>query len=144
MPPAELRRILREQAELDLVTVTPVGSGESRSAFWVTDRAGSVSVLKIMPDAPPEAAGHLRDLDAVLARLRGRGCPAPRLHAVGHVPGLMYWVQQRLPGSPLDRGPGGPDGAALARLLPELFALNDARRTWAPARADGGACSPRR
>ena len=80
-----------------------------------------------MPDAPPEAAGHLRALDAVLARLRDRGYPAPRLHAVGHVPGLMYWVQQRLPGSPLDRGPGGPDGAALARLLTELLALNDAQ-----------------
>jgi hypothetical protein len=64
---------LREQAGLDLVTVTPARGGESRSAFWVTDRAGTVSVLKIMPDAPPEAAGHLRALDAVLARLRDRG-----------------------------------------------------------------------
>src|SRR6516164_8205202 len=115
LPPGELRRILREQAGLDLVTVTPVGGGESRNAFWITDRAGTVSVLKIMPDAPHEAAGHLRALGAVLARLRDRGYPAPRLHAVGHVPGLVYWVQQRLPGSPLDQGPGGPDGAALAR-----------------------------
>ena len=108
------------------MTVTPAG-GESRNAFWITDRAGTVSVLKIMPDAPHEAAGHLRALGAVLARLRDRGYPAPRFHAVGHVPGLVYWVQQRLPGSPLDQGPGGPDGAALARLLPELLALNDAQ-----------------
>jgi hypothetical protein len=94
LPPGELRRILREQAGLDLVTVTPAG-GESRTAFWVTDRAGVVSVLKIMPEAPPEMAAYLRTLDAVLARLRDRGYPAPRLHAVGHLPGLVYWVQQR-------------------------------------------------
>ena len=108
------------------MTVIPA-EGESRNAFWVSDRAGAVSVLKIMPSAPPEAVGGLRTLDAVLARLRDRGYPAPRLHAVGHLPGLVYWVQQRLPGSPLDRGPGGPDRAALARLLPELLALNDAQ-----------------
>jgi Ser/Thr protein kinase RdoA (MazF antagonist) len=109
------------------VTVIPVGGGESRNAFWVTDRAGAVSMLKIMPDAPPEAASQVRALDAVLARLRDRGYPAPRLEAVGHVPGLVYWVQQRLPGASLDRGPGGPDRAVLARLLPQLLALNDAQ-----------------
>jgi Ser/Thr protein kinase RdoA (MazF antagonist) len=125
--PGELRRILREQAGLDLVTVIPVGGGESRNAFWVTDRAGAVSVLKIMPDAPPAAASQVRALDAVLARLRDRGYPAPRLDAVGHVSGLVYWVQQRLPGSPLGRGPAGPYRAALARPLPELLALNDAQ-----------------
>jgi Ser/Thr protein kinase RdoA (MazF antagonist) len=119
--------MLREQAGLDLVTVTPAGGRQSRSVFWATDRAGAVSVLKIMPGAPAEAAGHLRALDAVLARLREREYPAPRLRAVGHLPGLVYWVQQRLPGSPLDRGPRGPGLAALARLLPRLLALNDAQ-----------------
>jgi Ser/Thr protein kinase RdoA (MazF antagonist) len=108
------------------VRLTPAG-GESRNAFLVADRAGEVSVLKIMPGAPADAAGHLRTLDAVLARLRDRGYPAPRLHAVGHLPGLVYWVQQRLPGTPLDRVTAGPDGVALARLLPELLALNDAQ-----------------
>jgi hypothetical protein len=83
-------------------------------------------------------------LDAVLARLRDRGYPAPRLDAVGHVPGLVYLVQQRLPGSPLGRGRAGSDRAALARLLPELLALNDAQAGLAPARAAGAACSPRR
>ena len=85
--------------------------------FWITDRSGTVSVLKIMPDAPPEAAGHLRELDAVLARLRDRGYPAPRFRIIGQVPGLVFWVQPRLPGAVLDRGQREPDHAALARLL---------------------------
>jgi hypothetical protein len=84
-------------------------------------------VLKIMPGAGPEAAGHLRALGAVLARLRDRGYPAPRLVAVGHVTGLAFWVQQRLSGFPLDRGQPEADRATLARLLPELLRLNDAQ-----------------
>ena len=124
--PDELRRVLREQAGLDLVALTSAG-GESRNAFWATDRAGTVSVLKIMPDATPEAAGYLRALDAALARLRDRGYPAPRFRAIGHVPGLVFWVQQRLPGSTLDSAQGEPDREALARLLPELLKLNDAQ-----------------
>ena len=96
-------------------------------AFWATDRAGDVSVLKIMPDATPEAADHLRALDAVQARLRDRGYPAPRFTVIGQIPGLVFWVQQRLPGSALDRGRGAPDPTALAGLLPELLQLNDAQ-----------------
>ena len=84
-------------------------------------------MLKIMPGAGPEAVSHLRALDVVLARLRDRGYPAPRFLAVGHAPGLAFWVQQRLPGSALDHGQERPDGAALARLLPELLRLNDAQ-----------------
>jgi Ser/Thr protein kinase RdoA (MazF antagonist) len=63
----------------------------------------------------------------VLDRLRDRGYPAPRFLAVGHVTGLVFWVQERLPGSTLDRNPEEPDRAALARLLPELLRLNDAQ-----------------
>jgi hypothetical protein len=59
----ELGRVLREQAGLDLVALTPASGGESRTAFWITDRAGTVSVLKIMPAAGPEAAGRLRAID---------------------------------------------------------------------------------
>jgi Ser/Thr protein kinase RdoA (MazF antagonist) len=85
-------------------------------------------VLKIMRDVPPGAVGYLHALDAVLAQLRDRGYPAPRFRAVGgRAPGLAFWVQQRLPGSALDRGRGEPDLAACARLLPELLTLNQAQ-----------------
>ncbi len=119
--PGELRRVLREHAGLDVVAVRTAG-GESRGAFWVTDRAGAVSVLKIMPDAPPEVAGQLHMLDAVLARLRDRGYPAPRLTVIGQIPGLVFWVQQRMPGRPLEG-----HGSSVARLLPDLLRLNDAQ-----------------
>jgi Ser/Thr protein kinase RdoA (MazF antagonist) len=120
--PGELRRVLREHAGLDVVAVRAASGGESRHAFWVTDRAGAVSVLKIMPDAPPGTAGQLRALDAVLARLGDRGYPAPRLAVIGEVPGLVFWVQSRLPGRVLD-----DNGRMVARLLPDLLRLNDAQ-----------------
>jgi aminoglycoside phosphotransferase (APT) family kinase protein len=84
-------------------------------------------VLKIMPGADLDAADRLRALNVVLARLRDRGYPAPRFLAVGHAPGLVFWAQEHLPGSALDRGQTEPDRAALARLLPELLRLNDAQ-----------------
>jgi Ser/Thr protein kinase RdoA (MazF antagonist) len=118
----ELRRVLREHADLDVAAVRAASGGESRHAFWVTDRAGAVSVLKIMPGAPPEAAGQLRSLDAVLARLGDRGYPAPRLSVIGEVPGLVFWVQPRLPGRVL-----GDHGRMVVRLLPDLLRLNDAQ-----------------
>jgi Ser/Thr protein kinase RdoA (MazF antagonist) len=123
----ELRRLVRQHAGLDCAALTPASGGESRTAFWLTDRAGTVSLLKIIPGAGPEMVSHLGALGVVLHRLRDRGYPAPRFHAVGHAPGLVFWVQQRLPGSALDRGRDRPDGAALARLLPELLRLNDAQ-----------------
>jgi Ser/Thr protein kinase RdoA (MazF antagonist) len=125
--PGELRRVLRDQAGLDLVTLRAASGGESRTAFWATDRAGTVSVLKIMPDAPPGAAGRLRALDAVLARLRDRGYPAPQIGTIGQLPRLVFWIQQRLPGAALDRGQPEPDHQQMARLLPGLLRLNDAQ-----------------
>jgi Ser/Thr protein kinase RdoA (MazF antagonist) len=122
-----LRQVLRQQAGLDVVALKAIGAGESRSAFWLTDRSGTVSVLKILPDAPPEAAGQLRALDAVLSQLRDRGYPAPRFLIIDHVPGLVFWVQARLPGSAIDAGRPEPDHALLARLLPDLLRLNDAQ-----------------
>ena len=119
--PGELRRVLREHAGLDVVAVRAAG-GESRGAFWVTDRAGTVSVLKIMPDAPPEVAGQLHALNTTLTRLRDRGYPVPRLVVIGQAPGLVFWVQQRMPGRPLEGR-----GSVVARLLPDLLRLNDAQ-----------------
>lgn len=123
---AELCLLLRERAALDVVALTAAG-GESKSTFWMTDGAGVVRVLKIMRDAPPDRAGSLRALGGVLERLRGRGYPAPAIEAVGHVPGLVFWIQQRMPGSSLDLGGGTADPGTLARLLPELLRLNDAQ-----------------
>jgi hypothetical protein len=124
LSPGELRRLIRQHSGLDFAALTPASGGESGTAFWVTDRAGTV---KVMPGAGPEAVSHLCALDLVLTRLRDRGYPAPRFHAVGHAPGLVFWVQQRLPGSVVDHGRERPDGRALARLLPELLRLNDAQ-----------------
>jgi aminoglycoside phosphotransferase (APT) family kinase protein len=112
----DLRRLLLEQAGLDVADLTPAG-GESHGTFWITGRDGTVSVLKVMPDADP---GYLRALEAVLARLRDRGYPAPRILVTGHALGLAFWVQERLPGVT-------PDLDTLARLLPEIFRLNDAQ-----------------
>jgi Phosphotransferase enzyme family len=117
--------VLREQAGLDLVTFRPASGGESRSTFWVTDRAGAVSVLKILRGAAPRAVGHLHAVDATAARLRDRGYPAPRLLAVGQAPGLVFWVQQRLPGSVLDRGQPEPDHDRAFDLATLLFYLYD-------------------
>ncbi|MDQ2811113.1 MAG: aminoglycoside phosphotransferase family protein [Actinomycetota bacterium] len=125
--PDELRRALQEHAGLNLVALTPTADGESHSAFWARDSDGTVSLLKIMPGATPEATGHLHALDAVLARLRDREYPAPRFRGIGYLPGLVFWFQQLLPGAALDRGGGEPDHAALARLLPGLLRLNDAQ-----------------
>lgn len=97
----ELSRVLREQAGLDIVTLQPASGGESGAVFWAAGRAGSVSVVKVLPQAPG-VADRLRALPAVVARLRDRGYPAPRIHAIGQIPGLVFWVQERLPGAALD------------------------------------------
>ena len=66
--PGVLLRVLREEAGLDLATVAPAGVGESRAAFWVTDRAGTVSLLKIMPGSAAGLIAQLRELEAMTAR----------------------------------------------------------------------------
>jgi Ser/Thr protein kinase RdoA (MazF antagonist) len=118
----ELRRALAEQAGLDVVRLAPADGGESGTVFLATGRDGSVSVVKIMPEAGPDMADRLRALGLVVARLRDRGYPAARIHAVGQVPGLVFWVQERLPGT-VSEHEGKP--APLGRLLPELLRLND-------------------
>jgi len=127
LPPHELLRALRDEAGLPLARLVPVGAGESGAAFWVTDGAGTVSLLKIMMAPGRTALDDLRELDATVRRLRGRGYPAAPLTALGRTARFAYWVQQRLPGRPLDLRPGLPDTARLTALLPELLRLNDAQ-----------------
>jgi hypothetical protein len=77
----ELRRAVREQAGLDVVSLVPAG-GESGAAFWLRDRDGAAWLLKVT-SAP---VSGLQALDAMTGRLRARGYPAPRLRAVGQLP----------------------------------------------------------
>lgn len=119
------RRVLRERAGVDVVKMTPTRSGESGAAFWITDRSGAVMLLKVI--SGPDATGHLRRVDAVAARLRDRGYPAPRCHFIGQAAGVAFWVQERLPGSPLEGDHGRPARAAVTRMLHDLIRLNDAQ-----------------
>jgi Ser/Thr protein kinase RdoA (MazF antagonist) len=123
--PTGLLRVLRDEAGLDLAALAPAGVGESRAAFWVTDRAGTVSLLKIMPGPAQAALTHLRALDAMVGQLRDRGYPAARLTVLGRTAAFAFWIQQRLPGRPLCLSPGFPDVTHLAAVLPELIRLND-------------------
>ena len=127
LPPGELLRALRDEAGLHLATVVPAGAGESGAAFWVTDHAGTVSLLKIIPEPGPTALADLRELGATVRRLRGRGYPAAPLTALGRTARFAFWIQRRLPGRTLDLRPGQPDTARLATLLPEIIGLNDAQ-----------------
>jgi Ser/Thr protein kinase RdoA (MazF antagonist) len=123
--PAELLRVLRDEAGLGLATLAPAGAGESGAAFWVTDHAGAAGLLKIMPGPAEAALAPLRALDVMVNRLRDRGYPAAPLTAFGRTAAFGFWIQQRLPGRPLDRRPGFTDLPLLAMLLPELIRLND-------------------
>ena len=118
---------MREQAGLDVVSLVPAG-GESGAAFWLRERGGAAWLLKITP----EPVSGLQALGAMTGRLRARGYPAPRLRATGELgspasSSRAFWIQERLPGRDLGLASGDPDYAALSRLLPALFRLNDAQ-----------------
>jgi hypothetical protein len=117
---------VREQAGLDLVSLRPAG-GESGAAFWARERGGGAWMLKIAPGPAAGAVNSLHALEAVTGRLRDRGYPAPRVRAIGQAAGAAFWVTERLPGRVLSGAGGSPDHAAVSRLLPELFRLNDAQ-----------------
>jgi aminoglycoside phosphotransferase (APT) family kinase protein len=108
-----LRRMLREQAGIDLAALVPADGGESGSTYLATDRDGTPSVLKLNPNAD---ASQLLAFGDVVTRLRDRGYPAARIHASGQVDGVVFWLQERLPGTVLDEPP-----------LPEVLRLNDAQ-----------------
>ncbi|HEY6491672.1 MAG TPA: hypothetical protein VIZ43_00220 [Trebonia sp.] len=114
--PGELRRLLREQAGLDLASLAPADGGESASTFLATGRDGTASVLKVSLNAAGDSVARLGEL---AARLRRRGYPAARLLASGQAAGITFWLQERLPDTVLDRVPDW--------LLPELLRLNDAQ-----------------
>jgi hypothetical protein len=116
--PGELLLALREQVGLDLAALVPADGGELASAFLATGRDGTVSVLKTGPDAVGDSAGRLREL---VTGLRRRGYPAARLLASGRVAGLAFWLQERLPGTVLERVP------VAGWLIPEVLRLNDAQ-----------------
>lgn len=120
--PAELRRAVREQAGLDVVSLVPAG-GESGAAFWLRERDGAAWLLKVTR----EPVSGLQALDAMTGRLRARGYPAPRLRAIGQLGGEAFWIQERLPGRDLSLAGGDPDCVTVSRLLPVLFRLNDAQ-----------------
>lgn len=117
---------MREQAGLDLVSLRPAG-GESGAAFWARERGGGTWMLKIAPGPAAGAVNSLHALEAVTGRLRDRGYPAPRVRAIGQAAGSAFWVTERLPGRVLTGADGVPGYAAVSRLLPELFRLNDAQ-----------------
>jgi Ser/Thr protein kinase RdoA (MazF antagonist) len=124
---AQLLVKLREEAGLDLAALTPTQAGQSGSAFWVTDRAGPVSLLKLAPGPAPAALAYLRALQAALARLTRRGYPVPRWQAVGQADGRAFWIQERITGATLETADARPHRELIARLLPELLRLNDAQ-----------------
>jgi hypothetical protein len=124
---AETGRVLREQAGIDLVALTPTSMGESGAAFWITDRAGTVMLLKIVPGPTRDAMGNLGGLESMTGLLRERGYPAPRIRATGQAGGLAFWVQERLPGVALTGDRAEPWRGVLGGLLPELIRLNDAQ-----------------
>ena len=117
---------MREQAGLDLVSLRPAG-GESGAAFWARERGGATWMLKIAPGPAAGVADALDALQAVTGRLRDRGYPAPRVRATGQAAGSAFWITERLPGRVLSGAGGTPGYAAVSRLLPELFRLNDAQ-----------------
>jgi Phosphotransferase enzyme family len=111
-----LRRVIREQAGLDLASLVPADGGESASTFLATGQDGTVSVLKVSPNATGDSVARLGEL---VARLRQRGYPAARLLASWQAAGMTFWLQERLPGKVLGRAPGW--------LLAEVIRLNDAQ-----------------
>jgi Ser/Thr protein kinase RdoA (MazF antagonist) len=140
VPPARLLSMVRTESGLDLVDLSPTGAGESGTTFWVKDRAGTVSLLKILPGPLREPLAYLQALEAVIGRLRARGYPAPRLLAIGRAAGQAFWIQEQLPGSVLESSCQASSHPALARLMPDLIRLNDAQAGLGAARPglDGG------
>jgi hypothetical protein len=111
VPPARLLSEVRAESGLDLIELSPTRAGESGTTFWVKDRAGTVSLLKIRPGPAREPLAYLHALDEVTGRLRARGYPAPRLLAIGRATRQAFWIQERLPGSVLESSQASSQGS---------------------------------
>jgi aminoglycoside phosphotransferase (APT) family kinase protein len=83
--------------------------GESGTTFLVDEDL----VLKVVPDVDGALANQGR-LVRVVGGLRARGYPAPVYVAVGRADGVVFTVQERLPGRPLEP-------AALESVLPQVL-----------------------
>lgn len=93
-----------------------------------------------MPDAPPGAADYLRELDAVLARLRDRGYPAPRFRIISRLPRLVFWVQPRAcPALPWTAASANRITRRWRGCCPRCSGSTTPRPAWAPARTGGAA-----
>lgn len=136
--PAELLRLLRREAGLDLIALEPTAAGESGNVYWATDRAGEVLLLKLMHGPVPAGLSYLRALTAVVARLHERGYPAPLVRAVGQAAGLVFWIQERADGTTLVSPAGRPDADRIMAALPELIRLNDAQAGLGTGPGDAG------
>lgn len=125
--PEQLLQVLRDHGLQEIQTLRPADGGESGNAFRATDRSGKVSIVKVLPAAGLDTESQMRALDTTVRRLRERGYPAPSLRDFGYADGQLFWVQELLPGTPLDPGTGMPCLSAFVALLPDLIRLNDAQ-----------------
>jgi hypothetical protein len=137
--PAQLLRLLRRDAGLDLTALEPTTDGESGSAYWATDGTGEVVLLKLLPGPPAAGLRYLHAVAATVDRLRERGYPAPRFRAAGQAAGLVYWIQERAQGSALVSSAGHPDADRVLAAVPELTRLNDAQAGLGTSLADPAA-----
>jgi len=137
--PADLLGLLRRDAGLGLTALEPTADGESGSTYWVTDGAGEVLLLKLLPGPATAGLRYLQALAAVVDRLRDRGFPAPRWRAAGQAAGQVFWIQERAEGTALISAAGRPDAGRILSALPELVRLNDAQAGLGTSPGDSAA-----
>jgi Ser/Thr protein kinase RdoA (MazF antagonist) len=89
--------------------------------------SGSKAVLKAWPEQSPTAA-NLQQALSLMAVMRARGVPIPKLIETGQLAGQRYAIYERLPG----RWPARPSRA----LLRELSDVVARERKAAPSEAD--------
>ena len=120
---ARLVERINRSARLGLTLVGRFEPGETRSAHLLEDGRGGEWVLKWSVASADSEAG-LGRMVRLVESLRRDGYPAPRHLTVGVADGLAYWVQERLPGTPVHLfAPSRPAGDLLAELVPRLLEL---------------------